>query len=353
MVHSPQSIACTCSTPNNKAVSIDYPRLLFDIFRFQLSKKNLSFKFFPSTLSIMLKKPSVLFFIALLFTVSGCRINKTNTTKPGQARDLSQAWKDYWYGGVAELNQYALQQARYGEIHKGDAVLIFVTEDFLKDRQVKYEGGPKDRMSVLKLNATKKFWTGIYPYSLMTSVFTPIAASKPSLKVTTTAQEWCGHSFSQLNLKGNHYEGLLRSYFMNEGDENFRLEKAFLEDEIWNLIRLNPEALPTGNIEMVPGTQFLRLRHRKFGVEKAKATLTKDKATGICNYHLDYQDFNRVLEITFKTEFPHQIMGWKETSGSGRDAALTTRASLTHTLKSPYWRKNSRADSVLRFELKD
>ena len=300
----------------------------------------------------MLKKPSILLLIALLLaTVLGCRINKTNKTKPGQDRDLSQAWKDYWYDGMAELNRYALQQARYGEIHKGDAVLIFVTEDFLKDRQVKYEGGSKDRMSVLKLNATKKFWTGIYPYSLMTSVFTPIAEAGPSLKVTTTAQEWCGHSFSQLNLKGNHYEGLLRSYFMNEGDENFRLKKAFLEDEIWNQIRLNPKALPTGNIEMIPGTQFLRLRHRDFGVEKAKATLTKDEAHGLCRYQIDYQGFNRVLEITFKTQFPHQITGWKETSGSGRDAALTTRATLTHTLKSPYWRKNSRADSVLRFEL--
>ena len=301
----------------------------------------------------MLKKPSILLLIALLLaTVSGCRINKTNTTKPWQDRDLNQAWKDYWYGGVAELNRYALHQARYGEIHQGDAVLIFVTEDFLKDRQVKYEGGPKDQVeSVLKLNATKKFWTGLYPYSLMTSVFTPIAESKPSLKVTTTAQEWCGHSFSQLNLKGNHYEGLLRSYFMNEGDENFRLKRAFLEDEIWNLIRLNPEALPTGNIEIIPGTQFLRLRHRKFGVEKAKATLTKNEASGFCSYQLDYQEFNRVLEITFKTEFPHQITGWKETSGSGRDAALTTRATLTHTIKSPYWRKNSLADSVLRLEL--
>ena len=305
----------------------------------------------------MSKKNFILLFIPVLSTILfatilGSRINKTNTTKPGQARDLSQAWKDYWYGGVAELNRYALQQARYGEIHKGDAVLIFVTEDFLKNRQVKYEGGSKDQVeSVLKLNATKKFWTGIYPYSLMTSVFTPITEAGSSLKVTTTAQEWCGHSFSQLNLKGNQYEGLLRSYFMNEGDKNFRLKRAFLEDEIWNLIRLNPEALPTGNIEMVPGTQFLRLRHREFGVEKAKATLTKDEASGLCSYQIDYQGFNRVLEITFKTEFPHQIMGWKETSGSGKDSVLTTRATLSHTLKSPYWRKNSLADSVLRIEL--
>lgn len=275
-----------------------------------------------------------------------------NTVNPGQPRDLSQAWKDYWYSGVAELNRYTLQQARYGELREGDAVLIFVTEDFLKDRQVKYEGGPKDQVeSILKLNATKKFWTGIYPYSLMTSVFTPIAEARPSLKVTTTAQEWCGHSFSQLNLRGGNYEGLLRSYFMNEGDEDFSLEGALLEDEVWNQIRLNPDVLPTGNLEMIPGMQFLRLRHRDFGVEKVKATLTKDEATGFSKYRLDYQGFNRVLEITFETNLPHKILGWVETSGAGRDGVLTTRATLTNTLKSPYWGQNSRADSVLRFEL--
>ncbi len=269
-----------------------------------------------------------------------------------EARNLDQTWKDYWYSGTAELNRYALEQARYGEIRKGDAVLIFVTEDFLMDRQVKYEGGPQDQVgSVLKLNSTKKFWTGVYPYSLMTSIFTPITQAAPSLKVTTSAQEWCGHSFSQLNLRGNQYEGLLRSYFMREGDREFELETALLEDEVWNQIRLDPNALPTGSIKMIPGMQFLRLRHEDFGVEAVEASLRTDEATGLMKYRLDYQGFNRVLEISFEKKSPHKIMGWEETSGGGRDGNLTTRATLTNSLRSPYWGKNSLADSVLRQEL--
>ena len=54
-----------------------------------------------------------------------------------RAAALSQEFKDYWYSGEAELTRYELEQARYGEIHRGDAVLIFVTEDFRTDKQVK------------------------------------------------------------------------------------------------------------------------------------------------------------------------------------------------------------------------
>lgn len=292
-------------------------------------------------------------FVLGLFTLWSC--NQEAITEPesaGEPRALDQAWKDYWYNGTAELNRYALEQARYGEIRQGDAVLIFVTEDFLQDRQVKYEGGPKDQVtSVMKLNATKKFWTGVYPYSLMTSVFTPIAQASPSLKVSTTAQEWCGHSFSQLNLRGSQYEGLLRSYFMREGDQEFKLPSTLLEDEIWNQIRLNPEALPTGTIEMIPGMQFLRLRHRAIGIETVEASLTPSDDGNLMKYRLDYQGFNRVLEISFEKKSPHKIIGWEETSGSDRDGSLTTRATLTNSLRSPYWGKNSLADSILRQEL--
>ena len=166
--------------------------------------------------------------ISILLIVTGCDTPQSESQEATSTpRALNVAWKDYWYNGTAELNRYTLQQARYGEMREGDAVLIFVTEDFLKDQQVKYEGGPRDGVSsVLKMNATKKFWTGVYPYSLMTSVFTPINEIAPSLKVTTTAQEWCGHSYSQLNLRGNRYEGVLHSYFMREGDRQFSIEGA-------------------------------------------------------------------------------------------------------------------------------
>ena len=83
---------------------------------------------------------------------------------PAVVQTAPTDFRQYWYQGKAELTRYNLEQARYGEIHKGESVLIFVTEPFLTDKQVKQErpqSGPA--VSVLKLNLTKKFFTGIYP----------------------------------------------------------------------------------------------------------------------------------------------------------------------------------------------
>lgn len=274
-----------------------------------------------------------------------------------QASPVSQAWKDYWYSGEAELTRYKLEQARYGEIHKGDAVLIFVTEDFRTDQQVKYEGGPKGNVtSVLKLNNTKRFWTGIYPYSLITSSFSPVDG-QPTLKVSTSAQEWCGHSYSQLNLRNGQYEGLLHSYFQAEGDQEFSLEATLLEDEVWSMIRMRPQDLPTGAISLIPGTQYLRLKHREFQVEKASASLISIKdpelsAAPLTKYRIEYEAFSRVLEITFETAFPYTIVAWEEQQADpGKSGMLTTRATRTHSIKSPYWGQNSLADSVMRQRL--
>ena len=86
----------------------------------------------------------------------------------------------YWHNHGAEITRFELEQSRYGEIHSGHAVLIFVTEPFLPEKQVKadYEASRKKSIPVLKLNFIKKFNTGIYDYSMMKSVFTPIHSGK-------------------------------------------------------------------------------------------------------------------------------------------------------------------------------
>ena len=271
--------------------------------------------------------------------------------------ELSQEFKDYWYQGKAELTRYKLEQARYGEIHEGDAVLIFVTEDFLTDKQVKYESGDKkNTASVLKLNFTREFLTGIYPYSMISSVFTPVDHNKPTLKVATSTQEWCGHTFSQLNHRKNKYEGHLFSYFQKEGDQTFSVDEVMLEDEIWTKVRLNPSVLPTGDIRLIPGTQFLRLKHRDFDAEPAVASLeTFNDSTlsskPLIKYRIDYKDFQRVLQLTYESEFPYAIVAWEEQSSDGKGQKLTTRAIRTHAIKNPYWSQHSVADTVLRKEL--
>ena len=281
--------------------------------------------------------------------------SSVNSQKQNTA--LSQEFKDYWYSGEAELTRYELEQARYGEIHRGDAVLIIVTEDFRTDKQVKYESGNRDNItSVLKLNFTRKFITGIYPYSVMSSIFTPVSNTGPTLKITTSSQEWCGHSFSQLNFRQNQYQYKLYSYFQDEGDQSLSLDKIMLEDEIWTKIRIQPSSLPVGSIRLAPGTQFLRFNHREFAAEEATATLERVtelelSADPFFQYRVEYLDFNRILKITFEVEFPHHIVAWEEQTQSGTGQVLTTKAKRTHFIKAPYWQQNSLADSVFRQEL--
>lgn len=277
---------------------------------------------------------------------------------PGITSYSPEAFKNYWYAGKAELTRYRLEQARYGETHSGDAVLIFVTEDFLPDKQVKYEGGsrPNNLLNVLKLNFTRHFYTGIYRYSMMSSVFTPVDSKNAgTLKVSSSTQEWCGQTYMQLNRRGDKFEGLFHSYFQAEADRDFELESALLEDEIWTKIRLNPQSLPEGDIQMIPGLQFLRLRHQETQVKQATATLSDLQNPQLPEkpfkvYRIEYKNLPRVLEITFENEFPYQIVEWEESthSGFGEEKWLTTRAVKTHSLRADYWSQNSVADSTYR-----
>lgn len=280
--------------------------------------------------------------------------------KTGQV-DRPPGFNDYWYGGNAEITSYRLEQARYGEIHSGEAVLVFVTEPFSKSKQVKlddWRDSSPDNVSVLKLNATKKFLTGIYPYSMMSSTFKPVSFNQypEMLKVTTSSQEWCGHTFMQLNLGKNDYRLRGFSYFESEGDVDLKVPKTMLEDEVWSMIRLNPALLPVGEIEMLPSTFYLRLRHQEAEPQKVKSTLDEIGSSSYSDkshfkYVLDYT--NRNLTIYFEKEFPFGILGWEESyiSGFGNPQKLTTKATKINTIKSAYWGKNSNTDREIREQL--
>jgi hypothetical protein len=145
---------------------------------------------------------------SLLFTSISC--TNDNENKQTQLSD-SQEFRKYWFDNKAEISSYDLVQAQYGKLNKGEAVMVFVSEEFRLDKQVKLESDAEENATtVLKLNFIKKFITGIYDYSMYTSVFTPVQTNtfSATLKVTNTNQEWCGQSFLQLNYHQNGYQVL-------------------------------------------------------------------------------------------------------------------------------------------------
>ncbi len=263
----------------------------------------------------------------------------------------SAEYKSYWERGKAEITRFNLEQARYGEIHKGEAVFIFVHEPFLPQTQVKYDGISTDEkpVTVLKHISTRNFFTGIYPYSAMTSVFSPVFSNNLTpLKITSSSQDWCGQSFMQLNSKEGKFDISGYSYFQKEGDAKFNIKQTFLEDEIWSRIRINPESLPIGNIEIVPSTKFVNLLPKDVKSQNAFAEII-DKNSSAKVYNVDYVDIGRRLEITYESEFPHKILEWKEIYKKDGDD-LVTKATLVNETLLDYWNYGSVADSTYRQE---
>jgi hypothetical protein len=269
---------------------------------------------------------------------------------PRESVRTHRTFDRYWYQGLAEIDRYRLVQSRYGEAHDGEAVLIFVTEDFLPGPQVKHEFGEHDDVvPILKLNAYRRFYTGIYPYTMMTSVFSPVDGS-PTLKRSSTVQEWCGNAFTQLNREPDGYRVELRSYFQGEGDQTTSLGDALLEEELFVQIRLDPATLPTGPISLIPAAHHLRMAHLEAAVATADASLRwlAEAPAGdgpVGEYSIVYRELARSVTITFERAFPHRIVAWEE---GASDGSATTRAELTHAILLDYWNHNGADDGAWR-----
>lgn len=269
--------------------------------------------------------------------------------KPKKA--ISEEFKKYWYAGEAEISSYNLQQARYGEMREGTAVLIFVTEPFHNTKQVKADGSNSDNIPVLKLNSTKNYLTGIYPYSIMSSSFYPVHDNQHAVKLSFSSQEWCGQVYAQLNNR-DAFEIKSHSYFESEGDQNLKLEKTILENELWNKLRIDPNTLPVGNIEIIPSMEFIRLTHKELKSYNATATLTN--LSDVFTYEIVYPELDRSLKINFTSTFPYTIESWTDSykSGFGSEAKImTSTATKIKAIKSPYWQKNSNRFLPLRDSL--
>lgn len=295
----------------------------------------------------------------LLFALIACNSN-TKKTEPASdvkasnidkpaVRTLTEAFKSYWYAGTAEISSYDLQQARYGEIRSGSAVLVFVTEPMNAAKQVKEDAPTSASIPVLKLNATRNFNTGIYPYTIMSSTFLPVYSQENALKITTSVQEWCGHVYMQLNKRNNGYNIASHSYFMTEGDTTLTLPDVVTEDQLLSQLRFGPDKMPQGDFQLLPSTVFLRLKHVEIAPVQATASLTNTVA-GI-EYKISMPTLDRTVSYITEKEFPYRILKWTDTYKDGADY-LETTAILKKTIQSAYWNKNSNSDESLRATLR-
>ncbi|MFT4857540.1 MAG: hypothetical protein ACI9UV_000043 [Algoriphagus sp.] len=263
-----------------------------------------------------------------------------------------EKFASHWYQGKAEINVFDLKQMRYGESRQGKAVMIFVTEDFSKRRQVKLDdpsGAGADAQKVLKLNMTREFVTGVYPYHTMLSVFTPVYEELKSPKLVVSVTEWCGQSFIQLNWKNNAYQAQIFSYFEAEGDQSLQV-KAQPEDELFNLIRLNPDLIRTGERQLIPSLIYQRFSH--IPLQGEDAVISKRKfGSAQAEVEVFYPDLGRTLIIRYLNSFPFEIISWEETQLKEDGAKEITSAVRSKVSMLDYWNKNTKADEGLRENL--
>jgi len=277
------------------------------------------------------------------------------------AQKNNVAVDSYWSQGKAEVNVYEVSQNRYRENHSGQLVSVFVTEDFLTNKQVKNEYYVnKNSTWILKNIQLKKFTTGVYDYSLFNSVFTPIDRNKfpKSLKVSASSQEWCGTIYTQFNLNLNsEYKVEHRSYFEKEGDRTTRIKSSYLEDEVFTVLRMNPLLLPLGTVQLIPPANYLQLKHLQIQSYKAFTSLIpynekEFSGSNLMQYKIVYPQLKRTIRIVFENKAPYKIMGWFEKFPSSFDGKLRTTSVILKTQKMlPYWKQNSLKDKQLREKL--
>ena len=283
---------------------------------------------------------------------------------PAAALAATPDFYGHWADGKAELSSYRVVQSRYGEPRQGYGVFVFVTEDINRQTLIKVESPqpPSDRIHVLKLNNILKFKTGIYDYSVMTSVFSAVEGHRGERpfelqKVTFSSQEWCGHVYEEVRVGEDQLYGDLDSYFEREGRQSYELAlpDGEFESEDHLLIRIRElkgavmEPGESRSISLLPSLWQLRSAHRSR--QYVKATLTKGVqeelateggAVAAIPWTWDYEGFRRTLWV--EAAYPHTILAWQDANGD--------RGDLITTIRVPYWELHSNADEFYRDTLK-
>ena len=268
----------------------------------------------------------------------------------------------HWADGKAEISSYRVAQPRYGESREGYGVLIFVTEDLNRKTYIKVESPtpPPERVYVLKLNNVLKFTTGIYDYSVMTSVFSAVEGLDGSnpfelIKVNLSSQEWCGHIFDEIRVDDGKLRGALNSYFEREGLRTYSLDmpEGFQsEDHLLIQIReLKGRMMRAGEsrpVRLLRSLWSFRTRHRPHALVDARLSKGKPETITVSNesheatpWRWETDRWNTTVWV--ETAYPRRILKWEDGSG--------TRAELMVTVREPYWRQKALSDEVYRKRL--
>lgn len=271
----------------------------------------------------------------------------------------SEAFWQAWGDGNAEIATYAATVSRYDSLREASVVLVTVTEPVDRTTWVKDDSARGDaRLDVLKLNHMETFQTGIYPYSVMTSTFMPVADFGADVggrfapaKVTLTAQEWCGHVWHGVWPGAGGFRSQMRSYFAGEGDADRTAEAppgALYEDALFVQLRELDGPFAGGGDwtgHVVPMLWEQRMAHRPLAAVAATIARADTLVAGpdgvalaATRFRLAYAGLRAPVVRTFVVEraAPRRLLGWTSSRGE--------RVRLVRSRRVPYWRLNRPSD---------
>lgn len=310
------------------------------------------------------------FAIPLALGIAGCTTvnggKRGGTTCPCEARpadlgrDAPRArasatfWKR-WGDGKAELSGYRVTVMRYGKPRAGTVVLIYVTETLDRNTLIKDDGPlpAARRLPVLKLNRMTKFLTGIYPYSVMTSVFSPVDAwfgeRFTPVKVALSSQEWCGHVWHQIRPEPRRVWSHLRSYFKEEGERDEALAVppgTLYEDALFIQLRELDGPFNGGRDwsgTLMPSLWSVRKRHRPLAGVAATIRRSDARRGEVAVTRFTVERGAHRLVIDVEKAAPRRILGWRTSDGE--------RGEILKTARLAYWRLNGPEGVAYRKQL--
>ncbi len=262
---------------------------------------------------------------------------------------------EWWGDGRAEVAGYRMHVERYGEPREAELALIYVTEPHDRRTWIKDDGAEEPyRTEVLKLISSATFLTGFYPYSVMTTVFSPVDRYRSEafspVRISHSVQEWCG-SYSHMLFPGSdRFRSLRLSYFAQHGERLLNVAKdpeALYEDALLIQLRELDGPFAEGGDwegELVPELWRLRAGHGE--LEPVDARIRREEGVRewggeevpVTRFTLVAEGYERVWDV--ERNPPRRVLGWRTSTGD--------EAELLESERLAYWELNRLGDESVR-----
>ena len=273
---------------------------------------------------------------------------------PAPRRHASSEFWDHWGDGRAELSGYRVTLSRYGELREAQLSLIYVTEPHDRRTWIKDDDAEEpNRVEVLKLIRSMQFMTGIYPYFVMGSTFSPVDAWGGErfhpVRINLDMQEWCGSVTHRVFPGRERVRSIRLSYFEDEGETRSELdigEGTLYEDAL--LIQLRELDGPFHDGADWEGPLLrelwsLRTGHR--AIQPVQARITRTDATRggvpVTHFRLEAGAYWRTYDVEVVS--PRRVLGWETSTGETAEILQTERLA--------YWGLNQPGDERYRKSL--